>query len=194
MTKEQTSAAAIIRVVLALVWGTGGLHPAIAQYVHPPPPPQAADFEQPPNDNHTHWRGPVIRAVTVKCWTAEPSEPAKLFGGEHGTQQAKTFVPTSDLTPSATQVDTSFHQTTFRSFSGGGKMSDLKPKDLPPGIFVSVKGHPILKVTAVQYPIQDHDPPLFGPQKTGVKVAFDFIHEPGNGECYLYVAVWVAVK
>lgn len=193
MREEQTYAARIIRVLIALGIA-GGLHPLNAQYVHPPPPPQAADFEQPPNDNHTRWRGPAIRAVNVKCWTAEPSEPAKLFGGEHGTQQVTAFVPTSDLTPSAAQVDTSFHQATFRSFSGGGKMSDLKPKDLPPGIFVSVKGHPILKVTGVQYPIQDHDPALFGPQKIGVRVAFDFIHEPGNGECYLYVAVWTAVK
>ena len=118
---------------------------------------------------------------------------SKLFGGEHGTQHVTSFIPTSDLAP-AGQVDTSFHQTNLRSFSGGGQNSDLKASDVPAGIFVSLKGHPILKVTALQYPVQDHDPPLFGPQKTGVKLAVDFRHEPGNGECYLYVAVWIAVK
>lgn len=162
-------------------------------YVHPPPPPQADDFPQPPGDAKLHWRGPVIRQVNVKCWTAEPSTPPKFFGGEHGTQHVTSFIPTSELAPPG-QVDMSFHQTNLRSFSGGGQISDFKAGDVPAGIFVSLKGHPILKVTAVQYSVQDHDPPVFGPKKDGVKLGVDFTHEPGNGECYLYVAVWIPVK
>ena len=60
---------------LLVFWMAGSLHSQNAQYVHPPPPPQAADFPQPPNDAQFHWRGPVIGAVNVKCWYAEPSAP-----------------------------------------------------------------------------------------------------------------------
>jgi hypothetical protein len=180
--------------MLLFLGAAGSLHSQDARYVNPPPPPQASDFPQPPNDAQFHWRGPVIRAVNVKCWYAEPSAPDKFLGGEHGTQQVTAFIATSDLTQPPAKIDTSFHQTTLVSFSGGGKTSDLKAKDLPPGIFVSFKGHPILKVTGVQFPTQGHDLFPTGPTKTGVKITAEFMHNPGMGECYFYVAVWTAVK
>jgi hypothetical protein len=192
--REKQTTTTIAISALLVFWMVASLNPAIAQYVHPAPPLQASDFPQPPNNNQFHWLGPAIRPVDVKCWSAQPAEPSKFLGGVHGIQQVNSFVPTSDLTLPRAQLDTSFRQTTLASFSGGGKFSDLKPEDLPPGIFVSFKGHPILKVTSVQYPIQDHDPPLIGPVKTGVKVTADFMHEPRMGECYLYEAIWVAVK
>jgi hypothetical protein len=194
MREKQPRTATLIGLLTVLGFAAT-LHSQGPQYLHPPPQPQASDFPQPPSDGPTHWSGPVIRAANVKCWSAEPSAPSKFLGGEHGTQQITAFVGTSDPTSPPIQLDTSFHQTTLDSFSGGGKISDLKAQDLPPGIFVSLKGHPVIKVTSVHYPIQDHDYiPVFGPLKTGVRVTIDFMHDPGMGECYLYVAVWTAVK
>jgi hypothetical protein len=92
------------------------------------------------------------------------------------------------------QIDTKFRQQTLATFSGGGWNSVMKPEDLPPGIFVSFKGHPAFRIIHVQFPIQGREPPLSNRIKTGVRVVAEFEHEPSNGECYFYLAVWTAVK
>lgn len=183
-------------IFVAVVFSLGGtLRCLDGQYVHPPAPPEAADFPQPPNDGHNSFHGPAIRPISVACWHAEPETPNNFQGGKHGFQHASAFVATNDMMSSQIHADTSFHQMAIGSFSAGGSISKLTPKDVPPGIFVSFKGHPILKVTSIEFPAQGRDnPPLFGPLKPGVNVAIDFMHEPRMGECYIYVAVWVAVK
>jgi hypothetical protein len=164
-----------------------------AQYVHPPGSLSESDFPQPPSDEHVHWRGPVIRGLNVQCWSAEPSTPSQFSGGVHGVQKVTTFVRTGDFGDVA-HVDTKPRQKTVTSFSGGGARSDLKAEDIPSGIFISFKGHPIFKVTQIEYPISGQDPPLVGASGSGVKVSAEFQHEPRMGECYFYVAVWTAVK
>lgn len=166
------------------VWG---------QYVHPPGPPSESDFPQPPSDEHVHWRGPVIRQISVQCWSAEPSNPSQFTGGVHGVQKVTNFVRTGDPADTA-HVDTTFRQKTTTSFSGGGAKSNLKADDIPAGIFISFKGHPIFKIMQIEYPTSGQDPPLVGPSGTGVKVSAEFEHEPRMGECYFYVAVWTAIK
>jgi hypothetical protein len=164
-------------------------------YVHPPlSPPDESAFPQPPSSDKIKFVGPIIRQVGVTCWYAEPDAPAKCVGGVHGFQKIVSFVPTEPTVRSAS-VDTSFRQKSLSSFSAGGATSELKSEDIPPGIFVSFKGHPVFKVTKVQFPAKSVE--LVRLQEgltTGVSVELDFSHEPSNGECYLYVAVWVAVK
>jgi hypothetical protein len=176
----------------AFVFTSGILLPQECHFVHPPPVPQPEEFPQPPKDGGTHFRGPVIRAFNVRCWTAEPSEPSKCIGGVEGFQKVTAFAPTSD-SKDTKEADTSFHQQTLSSFSAGGATSDLKPANIPPGIFVSLKGHPIFKVRRVQYPIEMKEN-FVSPRATGVKVEADFEHTKTSGECYFYVAVWVAEK
>jgi len=134
-----------------------------------------------------HFRGPVIRPVNVGCWYAEPPTPSKCVGGVHGVQKVTAFVPTIDLVD-PTRVDTSFHQKTLVSFAGGGMTSGLQTDKIPAGIFVSFKRHRIFAITQVQHPIQSEVLPFSGQKKVGAKIAFDFEHEPSNGECYFYVA------
>lgn len=191
MPRERTYTVALSAVIL--LWTTATLFAQECHYVHPPAPPQASDFPQPPSDGHTRFSGPVIRQVNVQCWYAEPSEPSKCIGGAHGFQKVPAFLPTGEISDPAL-VDTAFRQKAPLPFSGGGATSDLKPDDLPAGVFVSFKGHPIFKVNQVQYPTQSQEPPLDRQSKTGVTVAVEFQHEPSSGECYLYVAAWMAVK
>ena len=190
--REQRIRILAISVALLLLSGLRTLQ-VQAQYVHPPGPPSVSDFPQPPSDDHMHWRGPVIRQIGVQCWSAEPSTPSQFSGGVHGVQTIRTFVRTGDSADAA-HVDTTYRQKIVTSFSGGGAKSDLKADDIPPGIFISFKGHPIFKITQIQYPTSGKDPPLVGPSGTGVKVSAEFQHEPRMGECYFYVAVWTALK
>jgi len=164
-------------------------------YVHPPEPPKASAFPQPPSDGKIKFVGPIIRQVSVTCWYAEPDAPTKCVGGVHGFQRVQVFLPT-DAAAKPEAIDTSFHQQSPLPFSAGGATSEMKSDDLPGGIFVSFKGHPIFKVVKVQFPSKGLDPPFTfnGPSKTGALVDIDFSHEPTNGECYLYAAVWIAVK
>jgi hypothetical protein len=156
-------------------------------YVHPPAPPQSSQFEQPPSGHH--FEGPAIRQVSVQCWYAEPKAPDKCIGGVHGFQKVTRTITTEK----PDRLDVSFHQKSIASFSGGGAKSDLKVDDIPPGIFVSFIGHPIYRVTKIEYPSSE-PPSLAGPGEDGVKVSADFNHEPSNGECYFYAAVWTAEK
>jgi hypothetical protein len=93
-------------------------------------------------------------------------------------------------------ADTTFHQRAPLPFSAGGVTSEIKASELPPGMFISFKGHPVFKAVKIQYPVRSHDPPLDlnDELKTGASVEVAFSHEPTNGECYLYVAIRIAVK
>src|SRR5258708_32753282 len=173
----------------------GPLIPQACHYVHPPAPPEASQFSQPPNDTRVKFVGPVIRQLNVACWYAEPGAPEKCIGGVHGFQRVQSFLPTDGIVkPEA--IDTSFRQKSPLPFSAGGGTAEINNEDLPPGLFISLKGHPVFKVTKVEFPLKAHDPPLAfnGPPVTGASVELEFSHEPSNGECYLYIAVWVAVK
>jgi len=167
----------------------------VCNYVHPPEPPKASDFIQPPADGKLKFVGPMIRQVQVACWHAEPNDSTKCIGGVHGFQRVQSFLPT-DVMVRSESVNTDYRQGSTSWFSAGGAKSEIKSEDLPPGIFFSFKGHPIFKVVKVQFPTKAHDSPFAfsGELKTGASVEIDFSHEPSNGECYLYVAVWVAVK
>jgi hypothetical protein len=176
----------------ALLLTTTIVLPQECHFVHPPPAPKPEEFPQPPKVDGTHFRGPVIRSFNVQCWTAEPSDPSKCIGGVDGLQKVSVFVPTS-YSPNTTQADPAFHQENVSSFSGGGLHSGLLPGDIPPGIFVSFNGHPMFKATRIQFPIEMTDG-IGGARGTGVKVEADFEHTKTSGECYFYVAVWVAEK
>ena|ERR1700678_884178 len=180
-----------ILVTLCLASLAGSQSPT---FVHPPKPLQPTDFYQPPNDGRTHFVGPIIRPLDVKCWYAEPSAPTKPIGGVHGFQEVVVYLPTDDLTDAA-HIDNSFRQSPLH-FAGGGATSDIKPEDLPPGIFLSFKGHPIYKVLEVKYPSQPEvrGTPSAAKSKIGVTVRINCEHEPTNGECYFYLAAWTAVK
>jgi hypothetical protein len=182
----------ILVCVVGLLWPIGALHSQVPQFVHPPQPPAASDFAQPPENAKTHWRGPAIGGFNVRCWSAEPSEPTQFVGGVHGIQNVTAFVSTSELMDSG-GLDTSFRQTTLASFSGGGMASEVNPRDLPAGFFMSFKGHPAFKVKEVKYPASSLELPRMTPS-TGVMVVVDFLHEPRMGECGLYMAIWSAVK
>jgi hypothetical protein len=142
------------------------------------------------------WHGPEIRQVPVRCWYAEPSSPSKPIGGVDGIQKVDAFVPIFELQQNFL-MDQTFRQTDTSSFSGGGKNLEFKPDAMPRGLFVSVHGHPIYRVTAVKFP---SDGPLYGiplplgPHGNGVTVSIEFEQAPQQGECYLYVAVWLAGK
>ena len=177
---------------MTIVCAAASLRAQECNYVHPPAQPQASDFPQPPNAPDTHFRGPIIRPINAQCWYAEPSTPAKCIGGIHGVQKVTALVPIDDI--DLAHLDTNFRQKTLASFSGGGKTSALKADELPAGFFVSFKGHPVYSVTKVQYPVKGMVPPHWNQRQTGVNIELDFEHEPTNGECYFYVALWVAVK
>jgi hypothetical protein len=167
------------------------IHSQECHYVHPPPPPEASDFPQPPSGAHVHFLGPVIRPFQVRCWYSEPSTPSKCVGGIHGTQKVTAFVP---VNADKSHIDRTFRQTIISSFSAGGKTSDFRAENMPPGIFISFKGHPIFAVSDVKYPAENQESRISGQRESGVTVQVDFEHEPTNGECYLYLAVWVSVQ
>lgn len=158
-------------------------------YVHPPPPPQAKDFAQPPRDSSRQWSEPEIRSFNTQCWSAEPNAPNGPVGGAHGLQKVFAFVPVSTKEQ---RVDRTFHQTNLGSFSGGGLSSSLTAEELPSGIFISFVGHPIYRITKVQYP--SRNPLIPSPFGTLVTITADFQHEPQQAECFFYVAVWTSER
>ena len=165
---------------LTLLFTTSIMFSQDCHFVRPPPAPQAEDFPQPPKKANIRFRGPVIRAFKVQCWTAEPSEPSKCTGGVKGFQKVTIFVPTKNGPTDTREADTRFQQQELSSFSAGGATSILKSADIPPGIFVSFKGHPIFKVTRVQYPTKTSED-FASSLATGVKVEADFEHEATSG-------------
>lgn len=169
---------------------------AIAQgvaFVHPAGQPPATSFDQPPPAAAGFaWKGPRIGGVYTHCWHAEPNAPTVPIGGENDWQKVSGFVRI-DLDP-GTEIETSFKQNTFGHLAGGGAKTELTPADLPAGIFVSVKAHPVFKVTRVHYPVTEAYPPLVGPKVRGLRLDADFMHLPSMGECYFYFAVWEAEK
>jgi hypothetical protein len=181
----------IVVVAVATVFDIN-IHSQECHFVHPLPPPAASDFPSRPTDSQKRFVGPVIRAFQVQCWSAEPSAPQKCIGGTHGTQKVSILVPINELVDPK-HIDTSFRQQVLTSFSTGGWSPVLKSEDLPPGLFVSFKGHPIFKITEVRYPAEESDP-VSGTRKIGVRISAEFVHEPSMGECYFYAALWAAVK
>jgi hypothetical protein len=163
---------------------------ASAQYVHPPAPPTAQDFDQPPAKTQARMRGPQVTRANVRCWGAEPEAPTKFFGGVHDFQNVSVFVPLEPLLAGA-EIDTTFRQDRVRSLDRGGADSPLTVSEVPPGLFVSIRGHPVFKVIGFKFPSQSASP---APGRKGVTINIAFRHEPNMGECYLDVAVWVAVK
>jgi hypothetical protein len=185
-TRRVPKRSALIFCAILYLFAPEDLSSQDCRFIHPPPAPEASDFlDQPPTDTQTHFAGPVIQMINVRCWSAEPAQPSRCVGGVHGDQKVTVFVPTSDSVD-PTRIDQSFRQKVMHSFSRGGRANDLKASDLPPGIFVSFKGHPIYKVRKIQYTMRG--------RKAGVNVTVEFVHEPSGGECYFYVAVWTAVK
>lgn len=152
-------------------------------------PPQSEDFQPPPNDLIGKWQGPFINQVgDASCWRVEPNAPEMPVGGEHGTQSVVGFVR---LPPSALAGhDKRFQQSQLDGFAGGGWMSNLRPEDIPAGFFLEVKAHPVFKITKVEF--HRSIPPIFaGPV---LAVYADFLHEPPMGQCYFYLAAWIAQK
>jgi hypothetical protein len=158
-------------------------------FVHPPSAPGPSDFAQPPTLAQVHWLGPSIKQINVRCWHAEPSAPDKPVGGTSETQGIVAFIPVQG----DRNLDTSFRQTDLGTFSGGGWSSSMKPDDMPVGIFISFKGHPVFRVNKIEYPFLAHElGEIFGPTGIGVRVSAEFLHTPTMGECYFYAAAWVA--
>jgi hypothetical protein len=178
-------------LLIAIVVIPSGLASQSCHYVHPPAPPQAKDFAQPPTDSKSKFVGPIIQQVNVACWHAEPDDPDKCVGGPHGPQKLTVFVPTQTQFKDV-PINFSFHQDSLAFFSGGGAKSELKADELPSGVFVSFKGHPIYKIVKIEFPAKSADGPA--PIASGVSIQLEFSHEPTNGECYFYVAVWVATN
>jgi hypothetical protein len=86
-------------------------------------------------------------------------------------------------------LDTGFRQETVRSFSGGGAELTLKASDVPPGLFVSIRAHPVFRITRLEYPSMNT-----AANKRGLTVGADFRHEPSMGECYFDIAIWAVAK
>lgn len=160
-------------------------------YVHPGPPPQAKDFQQPP-DGKYKWRGPAIRSVNVKCWYAEPSAPNVPIGGTMEKQKVEGFVPIQ-VEPGS-EIDFTFVQSELGSLSGGGASSQLEAGAVPAGVFLSLRAHPVFSVTRISYPATGFSPDSVGLFKTGLNFEADFLHHPQMGECLFFAAVWLAIK
>jgi hypothetical protein len=161
-------------------------------YVHPPSGIGPSDFSQPPTNAQSRWRGPTIRQFNVRCWSAEPWAPDKPVGGTSETQAVTVFLPIEEI--DGPHLDTTFRQTNLDDFAGGGFKSELRAEDIPAGIFVAFKGHPVFRINKVEYPVSNHDPAPFGPIRTGALVSAEFLHLPTMGECYFYAAIWSAEK
>jgi hypothetical protein len=166
--------------------------PVEAQVAHPPPPPDAKQFDQPPTSNTLVWVGPRIISFPVQCWRLEPSAPKKPVGGVHGWQRKSAFVSFS-ATESQGRDIRFRQQLPLRSFAGGGASHSLTERDLPEGFFVAFRGHPVWRVTSVKYP--SPRPRFMENSRTegpAMRIDIEFRHEPTAGECYMYGAVWMA--
>ena len=164
---------------------------AQGDFVHPGEQPPDIKFEQPPVG--WTWVGPSIRQVHTLCWHAEPSNPTKPIGGSNDWQQAMGFAPIQ--LPANARIDSSYRQGELSRLAGGGSTTALKPEEMPAGVFVSAIGHPIFKVTQVQYPAKN--PIGFLTGVSGIEgglVFADFMHLPNMGACHFYIAVWLATK
>ena len=160
-------------------------------YSHPPEAPTAGAFPVPQQLQGHHFIGPLINSVGIRCWSAEPSAPDVPVGGVHGWQDFTSFIP---LMVQPNHLDLLFHQTDFRSFSGGGAQPAMKPENIPSGVYVQFDAHPVCQIATVQFPTMGHFPPMFGPLKQGLKVSGRFLSEPSMDECYFFMAVWLVLK
>ena len=178
--------------IVALVAGLAlpQINQALAQYVHPTGPPPTDSFQRPSADDVRRWAGPYIHQVNVRCWYAQPTAPEKPIGGAKGIQKVSQFFPLQ----SGTEIDTSYQQTKLLTFSGGGMSLGMEPREMPRGVFVSFRGHPVWSVTKIEYPTRGISFSTPGKTAAGIKISLDFIHEPTMGECGLYAAVWLAQK
>jgi hypothetical protein len=71
----------------------------------------------------------------------------------------------------------------------------MTSEDIPRGVYVSLRGHPIYRVTKISYPASHPlGPPSMGAKGSGVLVEAEFIHQPRMGECYFFAAVWLVLK
>lgn len=161
-------------------------------FVHPPQSMTEADFPQPPDAIQSRVTGPTISSINAQCWHVEPSDPEKFVGGTMDTQNITGFIPMAF--PDGSERDTTFQQNDFRNFAGGGSTAVLKQSDIPPGIFLSFRAHPIYRITKLEFPVRQSVPifPNFG--RVGVRIFAEFKHLPRMGECYFYAAAWLVAK
>jgi hypothetical protein len=157
-------------------------------FVHPSGPPSSDSFQRPPAVAGILWNGPHIGQANSRCWSAEPTAPTIPIGGSDDWQKLVGFVAIEG--DPVAQIDNSFRQSDVHALAGGGATSELTPTDLPPGIFVSVKAHPVFKVTRIRY--LEKGPALSSKGDRGVAVEADFLASRSMGECYFYFAVWEA--
>jgi hypothetical protein len=157
-----------------------------AQNIHSNEPPDPNSFDPPPKNDNIRWLGPFIQQAGVRCWHLEPDDPTKPVGGTNELQSVIIEVPLEISGSGA-----NYKQSNFLT-SGGGMQAVLSAAELPEGLHISIKAHPVYRLTKVEYPVQVRFPPIFGPARTGVRVLADFLHGPTMGECYFAVAVWAA--
>ena len=145
------------------------------------------EFGQPPEGAADAWWGPSISATTAKCRHVEPDDPQTPVGGIHGEQ----FVTSVIRLPReiVERRDKNFEQGMLQWLSRGGRKSDLEPGDLPTGVFLAARGHPIFKVNAVELDTAN----ILAGGGPALVVTAEFVHEPRMGECYFYLAAWVAL-
>lgn len=161
------------------------------QHVHPPAFFQPTAFEQPPSVTGIRWVGPAIKQIYVQCWSVNPLSPNVPVGGTKEVQKVLTFVPTP---PIEKEVEISYRQENVGSFSSGGMTSKLNAEELPRGIFISFKGHPVFRIVRIEYPKTNPIPYPAAAGRIGATVTAEFLHTPTMGECYFYSAIWVAQK
>lgn len=182
LEKERTLALRASVCVLFAIWFMAA--EARAQYIHSRSPPTASDFPHPPTGTGLNWRGPSIKQLPARCWYAEPRAPNVPIGGTSEVQALSSFHPI--VTNSARTV----RQTDLSALAGGGWQTPLKSDDLPSGVYVAVRAHPVFRVTKIEHPARGIDFSE-GRNRTGVQITAEFLHTPTMGECYFYAAVWV---
>lgn len=154
---------------------------------HPRPVPEEQEFRQPPEGEAGAWWGPSISATTAKCWRVEPDDPQTPVGGIHGEQIVTGVIRLPR--EMVERRDKNFQQGALQGLSGGGWESDLEPGDLPAGVFLAARGHPIFKVNGVDLDSSN----ILAGGGPALVVTAEFVHEPRMGECYFYLAAWVAL-
>jgi hypothetical protein len=173
---------------LSLLAGHGIAHGQEYNYIHPSSV-TAADFA-PPEDPGFVWEGPVIRPFNgITCWHAEPNAPTVPVGGLDDWQKIIGFIPIGNV-----KANAGYHQKDFRTFAGGGAQREFKAEDMPPGLFLEFKAHPVWKIVSVAYPAKDPLAILGGSKKVGVLVTAEFLAGKTMGECEFAAAAWIATS